>query len=366
MSTAPAAAMPVLRKLHGVPTEFGSFDTNGTGVGFASPNTRTPSDVARTNAIVSSIRCASVASSSGGVGPGSSSASIGELHLHVGIVLGRSLGEEVAAHEHNARVGVEADPVPWVLVGAEDQLEVAVGVDLELAVVHVGEHRAVDAPGGVRPVHGERDVDLTVARAGDPIRAVAADQRLVVDGVGVVAEELACRRDDRREAWSLGVTFEEQLGALRQQMEDVPEALDRVELVGLALRGEHVVVADVREEADELVERLGRLWCERHGASTPLVAAGDPVRDRSDAWVGGDRKRHMEELAGRVAVITGAGSGLGAAMADALGTEGMRIVALDIDGGAAAGDRVASRRAAAWRRSAARSTSRRAMRWSAR
>ena len=43
----------------------------------------------------------------------------------------------------------------------------------------------------------------------------------------------------------------------------------------------------------------------------------------------------MQELAGRVAVITGAGSGLGAAMADALGAEGMRIAALDIDGDAA-------------------------------
>jgi len=43
----------------------------------------------------------------------------------------------------------------------------------------------------------------------------------------------------------------------------------------------------------------------------------------------------MQELAGRVAVITGAGSGLGAAMADALAAERMRIVALDIDGVAA-------------------------------
>ncbi len=43
----------------------------------------------------------------------------------------------------------------------------------------------------------------------------------------------------------------------------------------------------------------------------------------------------MQELAGRVAVITGAGSGLGAAMADALGAVGMRIAALDIDGAAA-------------------------------
>ena len=43
----------------------------------------------------------------------------------------------------------------------------------------------------------------------------------------------------------------------------------------------------------------------------------------------------MEELAGRVSVITGAGSGLGAAMADALAAAGMRIAALDIDSAAA-------------------------------
>ena len=45
----------------------------------------------------------------------------------------------------------------------------------------------------------------------------------------------------------------------------------------------------------------------------------------------------MNELDGRVAVITGAGSGLGAAMADVLAAEEMRIVALDIDGDAAEG-----------------------------
>ena len=111
----------------------------------------------------------------------------------VGIVLGRLLGEEVAPHEHDPRVGIELHPVARPLVGAEDQLEVAVGVDVELAVVEVGEHRAVDAAGRVGPVDGERDVDLAVARAGDAVRPVAADHRLVVDRVGVVAEELARR-----------------------------------------------------------------------------------------------------------------------------------------------------------------------------
>jgi NADP-dependent 3-hydroxy acid dehydrogenase YdfG len=44
----------------------------------------------------------------------------------------------------------------------------------------------------------------------------------------------------------------------------------------------------------------------------------------------------MREFAGRTAFVTGAASGLGLAMADALAAEGMRIVATDVDGDALA------------------------------
>lgn len=44
----------------------------------------------------------------------------------------------------------------------------------------------------------------------------------------------------------------------------------------------------------------------------------------------------MTDLAGRIAVVTGAGSGLGAAMAELFASEGMAIAALDIDDAAAA------------------------------
>ena len=192
-------------------------------------------------------------------------------HRDVGIVLRRRLREEVAPYEDDARVGVEPHPVAGALVGAEDQLEVAVGVDLELPVVAIRQDRSVDAACGIRAMDRERDVRLATARTGDPVRAVAADQRLVVDRVGVVAEELARRRDDRGEARSLRISFEEQLGALGEQVEDVAEPLDGVELVRLALWGEHVVVAHVGEQPDEFVERLGGLRCERHQVSRQIA-----------------------------------------------------------------------------------------------
>ena len=43
----------------------------------------------------------------------------------------------------------------------------------------------------------------------------------------------------------------------------------------------------------------------------------------------------MQELSGKVAVVTGAGSGIGRAMALAFAAEGMSVALADIDGGAA-------------------------------
>ncbi len=53
---------------------------------------------------------------------------------------------------------------------------------------------------------------------------------------------------------------------------------------------------------------------------------GDPAGFARRAIV-----RRMDELAGKVAVITGAGSGLGRALAHRLGSAGMRVVLADID-----------------------------------
>ena len=43
----------------------------------------------------------------------------------------------------------------------------------------------------------------------------------------------------------------------------------------------------------------------------------------------------LQELSGKVAVVTGAGSGIGAALCRRMGAEGMTVVAADIESGAA-------------------------------
>ena len=161
-------------------------------------------------------------------------------------------------------IGREPDPVPRVLVRAEDELEAAVGRELEVAVVAVGEDRAVDAAGRVGSVDRERDVGLAGPPARHPVRAVTTDDGLLVERVRVVAEELAGRRDDRREARAVGIGLDEQLRGFGEQLRDVPEPLDDVELVGEPLRGQDVLVADLREQVDELVEGRGGLRRERH------------------------------------------------------------------------------------------------------
>jgi hypothetical protein len=134
-------------------------------------------------------------------------------------------------------------------IRAQDELVGAVGCDVEVAVVDVGAHRPVDATRGIRPVHRERDVALLVAPPGDAIGAIATDHRLLVERIRVVAEELARRRDDRREARALGVGLDHQLRCLGQQLRGVPDRLDGVEGLVEAVTVD-VAVPDLAQQRD--------------------------------------------------------------------------------------------------------------------
>ena len=62
------------------------------------------------------------------------------------------------------------------------------------------------------------------------------------------------------------------------------------------------------------------------GSILPSTAAShDPPTQRA--------RRLMEQLEGRTAVVTGAASGIGLAVAEALAAEGMQVVMTDIDAG---------------------------------
>ena len=167
-------------------------------------------------------------------------------------------------------VGVELHPVGTRigrLLGAEHDLVRAVGRERELAVVDVGQHPAVEATVDGFRVDGEGDVRLLAPHAEDAVRAVAADLREVVDRVGVVTLQLARRIDDQGHARVVGIALDEELRHAREHLGDVAVALHHVDVLGEALLVQHVAVADLGEQGDELVERLGGLRCSIHARS---------------------------------------------------------------------------------------------------
>jgi len=78
-----------------------------------------------------------------------------------------------------------------------------------------------------------------------------------------------------------------------------------------------------------------RGWAGGDGATRPLAAVARAAR--RVAWQAlSMTTRGLPDLAGKVAVVTGAGSGIGRGLARRLGAEGMRLVLADIEPGALA------------------------------
>src|SRR4051812_46292198 len=74
----------------------------------------------------------------------------------------------------------------------------------------------------------------------------------------------------------------------------------------------------------------------RDGCASAGVGSTELARSLESGRVGAEGSDVMRELAGRVAVVTGAASGIGLATARRFASEGMNVVLADIEGGALA------------------------------
>jgi hypothetical protein len=76
----------------------------------------------------------------------------------------------------------------------------------------------------------------------------------MVDGVRVIALELASRRNDRRQPGMVGVGLKEELGGPRKQLAYVPVALNDIEGVRESFVVEDVSIPNELEGGDQLIE----------------------------------------------------------------------------------------------------------------
>ena len=83
---------------------------------------------------------------------------------------------------------------------------------------------------------------------------------------------------------------------------------------------------------DPRLPRLpGRRWCPRPTSASPPPAPSSPSTSPSRLGIAHHGGGVVKDLVGKVAVVTGAGSGIGRALAQRLAAEGMRVALADVD-----------------------------------
>ena len=201
---------------------------------------------------------------------------------------------EVVARGEMPGVVRQVHPVAVLRRAAEGDLVAAVGRDIEVRVVdHPCGARGVPAVGSTG-IDRDRRVDRPTDVAAHLVHVPRVDGRVEVDGVGVVTEHLAPRRDPLREARVLGVAFEL---AVQRGLEQVDEETVAVDVVPLARHPEvaaQVALVDLGERIEQITERLAALGLDHvsHDADRiPDVSRGAPPVRRSGSPRPGEPSR---------------------------------------------------------------------------
>ena len=192
----------------------------------------------------------------------------GGLHVvtgHAGVGVGGESDEAGAV----ARVGLgrPEEEGEGVVVG---HLEV-------LAVVHAADDVVRPAPVVGAAVHGEGQVDGVAPRAPHPVGVGGVEGRKGVEGVGVVATELASGADQVDELGPVGVGPQVDVEADTQDLDQPAVALEHGDVVGNGPVARQEGLVGALDQVEQLVERRPRLVLAlAHVMSNPNMAMALP------------------------------------------------------------------------------------------